>query len=609
MQNLQEKSKPQIVTVDFETYWASDFSLKSKDLNMSEYVLDDRFAVHMMGMKIDDGPVTVYRPHEISAALEQIDWNETALLAQNTAFDGFILSQWFDVQPKYYYDTLSMGRGAFSVAFPLGLDSLAQYCGFTGKPKKASLFKTKGLRELPDDLWDEVAAYCTDDVNETWNVFQYLLPTYPEKELDLINLTIEMFCNPVLQVDLDRVQAALEQEIGKKVSALFKANATAADLMSNERFGQLLQAAGVATPPTKISPLTGKLTFAFAKTDRWMMDNKDHPTIGPLIQARLAIRSTIGETRAERLLNVGDNPLPVMLNYCGAHTTRWSAGNKMNLQNLPRGGELRKAILAPPGYVICVADSAQIEARVLAWLAKHTELLNLFAAGSDVYRWMASRVYNLPVEQITPQLRFIGKVLVLALGYGMGPAKLQDTLAKSALGAEPLKISLWDAEKLVNGYRGLNRPITDFWDICKDFLPMIATGTPTMYPPIEIEKDAVILPSGLALHYPQMGVRTEKDKRGYTYISRGTPLHIYGGLLAENITQALARCIVADQMLEISRHYRVVTMTHDEVVCIAKESEAEECLNMMLTTMKTPPPWALTLPLNAEGGYSRNYSK
>lgn len=599
----------QTITIDFETYWASDFSLRSKDLNMSEYVLDDRFSIHMMGMKIDDGPVTIYRPEEIEGALDSVNWNEAALLAQNTAFDGFILSQHFGVVSKYYYDTLSMGRGAFSVCHKLDLDSLAKYCGFTGKPKVSALLKTKGVRELSPELWQEVAEYCVDDVNETWNVFNYLYPTYPKKELDLIDLTIRMFCEPILRVDLDRVQGALEVEIGKKVGALLRAQATAADLMSNERFHTLLKNAGLAAPPLKLSPTTGKPTYAFAKTDQWMMENREHPVFGPIIEARLAIKSTIGETRAERLLNVGDNPLPVMLNYCGAHTTRWSAGNKMNLQNLPRGGELRKSILAPKGAVVCVADSAQIEARVLAWLAKHTVLLQLFANRVDVYRWMAAQVYNIPENLVTNEQRFIGKVLVLALGYGMGSGKLRDTLAKGALGAAPLKISFYEADMMVTQYRNLNQPIVDLWNRCKELLPMIATGTTTSFGPLTIEKDAIILPSGLALHYPGMGVRTEDNIRGYTYLSRGKVTHIYHGLLTENIVQALARCVVADQMLEISKRYRVVTMTHDEVVCVVSEKDADQCLDLMLASMKTPPSWAPDLPLNAEGGWDVMYSK
>lgn len=599
----------QLITIDFETYWAKDLSLRSKELNMSEYVLDDRFSIHMMGIKIDDRPVKVVPGDRVLEELNKINWSESALLCQNTAFDGFILSQHFNVVPAFYYDTLSMGRGAFSVSYPLDLDSLAKYCGFVGKPKKESLLKTKGVRTLPPDLWGEVAAYCADDVNETWNVFNALVKGYPPDELELIDLTIRMFCEPVLQVDLNRVQAALEVELGKKVAALFKANASAEELLSDKKFAELLKSRGVV-PPTKTSLTTGKTAYAFAKTDPWMMASRDLPgEVGALVQARLAIKSTIGETRAERLLNVGDRPLPVMLNYCGAHTGRWSAGNKMNLQNLPRGGELRKSILAPKGWVIVVCDSAQIEARVLAWIARHTVLLDLFRAGSDVYKWMAANVYNKAIADITKDERFIGKVCTLGLGYGMGASKLRETLAKGALGAPPLRVSTTQANDWVDAYRYTNSPIVEFWEDANDVLQRMAAGTEMPFGPMEIMENALLLPNGLALHYPELGIREVKGRRGYHYLSRKVWCPIYGGLLTENIVQALARCIVAEQMLRISRFYRVVTMTHDEVVCIAPAAGAERCLDLMISEMKTPPKWAPDLPLGAEGGYDVMYSK
>ena len=92
-----------------------------------------------------------------------------------------------------------------------------------------------------------------------------------------------------------------------------------------------------------------------------------------------------------------------------------------NLQNLKRGGELRRSILAPKGHVVVVADSAQIEARVLAWLSQQMDIVNAFATKQDVYKLMASAIYGVPVEDITKDQRFIGKICVLGLGYGMGP--------------------------------------------------------------------------------------------------------------------------------------------------------------------------------------------
>ena len=598
-----------IATIDFETYWAKDYSLRSKDLNMSEYVLDDQFKAHMMGIKIDDGATIVVGTEDIQSTLDCIDWSDTAGLAHNTAFDGFILSQHYNVVPAKYYDTLSMSRGMFSVAYSLDLDSVAHYCDL-GRGKLPDILKeSKGVRELPMGLYERMAEYCARDVDLTYDVFRFMIDKYPPAELDLIDLTLRMFTDPVLLVDLPRVQLALEAEMGKKVGALLKASVRAEDLMSNQKFAKLLEERGLHVP-MKVSLRTGLPAPAFAKNDLGFMHLRKDPRAAPLIEARLAIKSTIGETRAGRLLKVGDAQLPVLLNYCGAHTTRWSAGNKMNLQNLPRKGELRKSILAPPGHAIVVADSAQIEARVLAWLSRNIPLLEIFANKGDPYRWQAATAYKKLSEDISPDERFIGKVLTLGLGFGMGPTKLQETLAKGALGAEPMVVSLREAERLVEAYREANPAVVQLWGEMKELIRHMSLGLDTMYGPLEVVKEAIILPSGLALQYPDLKITQDDEKRsGYTYTNRSVRARIYGGLLSENVVQALARCIVADQMLAIAKKYRVVSMTHDEIIAVAPLAEADDAVKFMLEEMTKPPAWAPDLPLGAEGGWDVMYSK
>jgi hypothetical protein len=163
-------------------------------------------------------------------------------------------------------------------------------------------------------------------------------------------------------------------------------------LQSPELFADALRALGVE-PPTKLSKTTGEPTYAFAKTD-WaftdMLNWEDRPEVVRLVEARLAIKSSIGETRAQRFMDIGSRALPVGLNYCGAHTTRWSGGNKMNLQNLPRPefddkgakiegtGQAARSIIAPPGHVILVSDSGQIEARLNAWFSDQLDLVETF---------------------------------------------------------------------------------------------------------------------------------------------------------------------------------------------------------------------------------------
>ena len=154
--------------------------------------------------------------------------------------------------------------------------------------------------------------------------------------------------------------------------------------------------------------------------------------------ARLAAKSTIGETRAGRFIETGKDgqKLPVMLHYSGTHTHRWSAGNKMNMQNLPKKGKLRRAVIAPKDYALCVMDSAQIEARGIAWLAGEQRVLDMFRDGADLYIDLANDIFGkpeVPYGKSSPE-RTVGKVGRLGLGFGMGSLKFKDTLAKGMMG-------------------------------------------------------------------------------------------------------------------------------------------------------------------------------
>ena len=603
--------KFQVVTIDFETFYDKSYTLSGK-LNTSEYIRDERFHVHGVGIKIGNERTKWYTGKNIAQALGEIDWSKTALNAHNTSFDGFILSEVFGHKPAFYLDTLSMARAALGHHIRHDLDTVAKALGFAGKVKRSALADTKGKMVLTASEQAALGAYCVDDTNDTYGIFWKLYDAIPDEELQLIDLTIRMFCDPVLTVDLPRVQSELEKEVGGKVAALLKSGTNAEDLLSNNKFAALLNAVGCPAP-MKISPVTGKTAYAFAKSDEAFKLLLDHqnPKVRALAEARLKIKSTIGETRAVRFLEAGKggNKLPILLHYSGAHTHRWSGGNKMNLQNLVRGGELRKSIMAPKGHVVVVADSAQIEARVLAWVAGQMDLVNAFATKQDVYKLMASAIFGKPVEQITKDERFIGKVCVLGLGYGMGPDKLMAYLAQSGI-----RVERSEAQRMVKIYRGKNSKIQQFWKKMDQVILAMATGATGTLGPITYGKNYICLPNGMFLQY--YGMHGEMEVRydnlvmtEATYLTRYGRTKIYGGLLTENLVQALARVIVADQMLEISKKYRVVTMSHDEVVAVCPKAQGKQCLADMLRIMSTPPSWAPDLPLAAEGDMDVNYSK
>lgn len=606
--------KLQIVTLDFETFYSQEYTLSGK-LNTSEYIRDDRFHAHGVGIKVGRGAPKWYTGKNIALALKAIDWSKSALLCHNTAFDGFILSEHFDIVPAFYLDTLSMSRAVHGHHIAHGLDKVAKLHGLGGKVKEKALKDTKGLLFLSPGQERALGGYCLDDVNDTFTLFWIMYDQMPDDELELIDITLRMFCDPVLRIDIPRVQAELEKEVGGKVAALLKSSATPEDLISNNKFAKLLEQHIVV--PTKMSIATGKRTFAFAKNDLAFQALLQHsnPQVRALAEARVALRSTIGETRAVRFLEAGkDNkPLPILLNYSGAHTHRWSGGNKMNLQNLKRGGELRRSILAPEGYSIVVADSAQIEARVLAWLAGQDDITQAFARKEDVYKLMASAIYGKHISEITKEERFIGKICVLGLGYGMGPEKLLATLKSGAMGP-PMEVTPEQCRRMVDIYRSKNWAIKALWKSMDKMIASMYAGATGTFGPLKYGKGFIQLPGGLFLQY--YGLHgTAVEHRGdlvtseMSYLTRYGRSKLYGGLLTENIVQALSRRIIAEQMLRISKRYRIVTMTHDEIVVICKTEEADKCLEFMLEVMSTEPEWAAGLPLAAEGGHDVCYSK
>ena len=605
-----------VVTLDYETFYGKDYTLSGK-INTSEYVRDDRFHVHGVAIKKGNGKTLWYTGRNIALALKEIDWSKTAMVGHNTAFDGFITSEVYGHKPAFYVDTLSMSRATRGHATRHDLDTVAKAFGHGGKVKRDALANTKDKVQLTKDEEAKLGGYAVDDVDDTYRIFWDMYPHVPDDELRLIDITMRMFCDPVLEIDIPRVKAELENELGAKAAALLRSGAQVDDLMSNDKFARLLQAAG-AQLPQKISPSTGKLTYAFAKSDLAFQDlmKNGNDKVRALCEARLKVKSTIGETRANRFLEAGRDgmKLPILLNFSGAHTHRWSGGNKMNLQNLKRGGELRRSILAPKGHVIVVADSAQIEARVLAWLSQQMDIVNAFATKQDVYKLMASAIYGIPVEEVTKDQRFIGKICVLGLGYGMGPQKLQQTLKQGTMGP-PVDISEDECRRIVGIYRQKNWKIKAFWKKMDQVITNMTLGIESKEGPLEVGKGFIRLPNGMFLQYFGLHGTAEITRDDLvmtetTYLTRTGRTKLYGGLLTENVVQALSRIIIAEQMLKIhDAGYRIVTMAHDEIVIVAKKKDAKKALDFMIKTMSTPPDWAPGLPLAAEGGFDDCYSK
>jgi DNA polymerase len=305
--------------------------------------------------------------------------------------------------------------------------------------------------------------------------------------------------------------------------------------------------------------------------------------------------------------------MPVPLKYYAAHTGRWGGSDKINLQNLPsrgvNGNTLKLSIKAPEGHTIIDADSAQIEARVLAWLAGHTTLVQSFTDREDVYKKMASAIYGKPESDITKDERFVGKVTILGAGYGMGGVKFQAALKN--FGAE---VELEEAKRIISVYRSANDPIVQLWREAQNVLIYLCNkenatlgkaGVLTVVP----EETAIKLPSGLLMRYTDLKHEQGENGLAFSYKARYGRNFIYGGKIIENVCQGIARCVIGEQMLRVSKKYKVVLTVHDAIACVVPDAQVPEARAYIEDCMRWIPTWAEGLPVNCESGFGKSYGE
>jgi DNA polymerase len=623
-----------ICVCDLETFYDRDFSLSR--ITTEAYVRDTRFET--IGLSYTFGDKTEWLPRpKVNEFLRDTDWSDTMIVAQNTAFDGSILHWHYKVQPKAWLDTLGMSRALFPHEKSHSLKAQADRMGVGVKGDEVLNALGKRYKDFTSEELARYGMYCNNDVDLTRKLFtMYMGMGFPLQELKLIDMTLRMFIEPRLILDVPSLQLHLERVRSSKLALLERVRdnmlrdytdpeavrAVFADgtegiktlLMSNEKFAQALRDLNVE-PPMKISPTTKRPAYAFAKTDEAFKELAEHDDLDvqALVAARLGNKTTLEETRTERFIEMATRgAFPVPLRYYGAHSGRWSGQDSVNMQNLPsRGpdaGKIKKAIKAPPGHMMIDCDSAQIEARVLAWLAGQDDLVQAFERKEDVYKLMASKIYGVPIDQITKQQRQVGKTVVLGAGYGVGHVKLQGFL-KTQAGVE---VSLDEAKRIIDTYRNSAYRIADLWKKAGSALQYLIAGQEFTVDSPGIVRvvpgRGLTLPSGLFVQYPDLrSIRNEEGKQEFVYTSKGLPVRIYGGKVVENFTQAIARCVVAEQMLRIQKRYQVVLTVHDAAAIVAPIAEAKEAQLFVENCMSWVPKWATGLPLACESGMGESY--
>ena len=622
-----------LITIDFETYYDQKYSLTK--ISTEEYVRHDRYETIGFAYKINDERcvwVTGTNEH-IQKVLDTLPWDDSLVLAHNTMFDGAILSWRYGVKPKGWLDTMSMGRALHGVDQSVSLASMAVRYVVGEKGTEVMNAVGVGREFFSPDALAKYGAYCRNDVELTYNIFQIMISTgFPKAELKLIDLTLSMFIHPVLKLDTEALKMHLVDTVAQKKAHLVSAlqavgkqdlavkhilgdeetqTEVRKTLMSNVQFATMLKGLDVEAP-TKISPTTGKLTLALAKSDEAFKALLEHEDlrVQALCAARIGTKSTLEETRTQRFIDISKRGVfPVPLKYYAAHTGRWGGTDSVNLQNLPsRGanaGKLKKAILAPEGYVFIDADSAQIEARTLAWESGQDDLVKAFANGKDVYKIMASAIYGKADKEISQGERFVGKTTILGAGYGMGAPKF-----KAQLKTFGVDIEDDTSKRVIETYRNTYPMIPALWRESQEALKCMMRGMTMKLGRdglLTVDAKGILLPNGLHIHYNGLDESLENDKRQCTYQTRNGRIKIYGGKVVENFTQAIARCIIGDQMLKIAKRYKVVLTVHDAIGIVARQEEADEARAYVESCMRWVPSWAEGLPVNCESGMGLSY--
>ena len=611
-----------LVTLDFETYYDRDYSLSK--MSTEDYITDPRFEVILVAAKVGDSEIEWFSGSRSQTGrwLAQLDLQRSGIVGHNMMFDATILQQVFGIRPGFIFDTISMAQAHLRPFSPkVSLKACLEYYDFDGLRKGEEVHNMLGRtrQSLSRAELEAYAKYCMDDVEGTHRLFKHLKPMFPRSEFIVMDQTHRMYLDPVFELDAKLLAEIKAEEIAKKEHLLASLSqfCTKDQLMSNDKFAEVLLRAGVDEVPMKISLTTGKPTYAFAKGDaefkRMQEDYADDDLVTALIEARLGVKSTLKETRSGRLLDIAirHRLLRVPLNYYAAHTGRYGGTQKINMQNPPRINrklgrrQIRYAMRAPKGHVVLAADLAQIEARIVSWWAKCRVLVDGFRNNEDVYAAFATRAFNEDTvkgrSQDDDSRRFVGKTCILGLGFGMGGEKLRVTLNKDGV-----KMPITETTRLVNVYRGDYQEIPQLWRRMEEALRIMASGQGKFaFGPVRFGNQMAVLPNDMPIYYNNLSCVTGE----YWYTFGRESRKIFGGKLTENIVQALARIIVMDNMITIRKELglQMALQVHDELDYIVPEGQADEYAREITRIMSVPPSWAPDLPVAVEVGYGPTF--
>lgn len=681
-----------IIVLDFETYWDSKEYTLSK-MGPVSYIRDPRFSAQLMSFIVSDSSTMTYdkvrvAEHDnIPAVLSalRLDASGTVTVAHNgNGFDFIILSEIYHIVPWLALDTMCMER--WTGVSRMQSESLKAMTKFFGCGEKLEGTVISDGRKWPDDFTKEeriaFAQYCRNDTEQCFKCFRIMLPYMTADAILFSSVTAKMACSPVLRLDDDMLTAYLDELTAKvtrareEINFLFRFKSDEDFLKairSSQAFVKMLAILG-RKPPMKYSAAKSETkkkqleaegkrnlteedyavyTPALAKSDldfTAMAFDADE-RVALLVRTRLENNSSIQKSRAETFhaLAKSGKPMPVMLNAFKAHTSRYTAGNsegssdRLNLQNLskrdPSQLTLRKAVQAPDGMALVACDSSQIEARILAYVANETELVDAFRRGADPYADLAEKIFQIPSEEIhrgaksgdkkLKAYRNVGKTGILSAGYGVGWRKYADTLLRQGVRlSSDIDQHYEMAHHAHNVYRASNASIVNFWDTCQTVIKALYLGYSGefggpadnifRYGPAPVcgigSVPTISGPNGYALRYYKLTCQESESngKPEYYYIRPKSKSElktkIYGGALTENLCQYLAFALLQWQACRMTeKGVRLIANIHDSFLAVCLEGEAERIKSVMESCMSQVPEWLPGFPVACEAEIGRDY--
>ncbi len=450
---------------------------------------------------------------------------------------------------------------------------------------------------MDNDFKKEVARYALLDTKATFMLWQKYAEKMPDTEWRISAMTRQMGMRGV-PVNMDRLIEARDKLILEKrrAEALLPWIGGEYPPLSLQAIRDQCEKEGIRAPKSfaEKDPEGAAWEAEFSDKFPWVRAVRDYRKANKHLNT---VTTMIARTRP-------DGRMPYELKFFGATTGRDSGGGGWNCQNIPKGEvagvDIRKLIEAPEGKTLVICD--QIEARCLPYLAKDTELLDLIASGVDIYEAHARATMGYkdprPLKEVDPKMRFLAKARVLGLGYGCGPAKFV-VVAKMLAG---LDITLQEATSIVQSYREASPKIIALWKKLDRALRVSTDPN---------DRELTIpLPSGRELVYRQIKRHNGEITGLLPRLGKMMEVKLYGGLLAENATQAFARDVFMDRVMALEdAGYEILLRVHDEVVLLVDESDAETHRTVVEKIMSSPPSWCSDLPLGAEAIISKQYTK